>query len=191
MTPRATPKTPKATRVDWAAALGYWLNLAPTERTYAQVAREYRVTAHTVRKHAHAEGWLKTLADVDRRAREAIEKASVKTAKDRAIQTARIRDLTADAIERKLTVKEGEVPAIDDAVLARIFADVDRMTRLDDGAATDRVEVSEVQRTLADFVIRIGRFVAAEHRQEFLDVFRAFEQERRSLALDAGDPVAA
>lgn len=193
MANRDTPAKPPAIRpkkIDWSSALAYWLALPHAERNYSKVARQFKVSPSAVRKHADANGWPAAAIDVDRRAAQAAKAAAAMSAEERAIQTVRLRDNAARLLGRKVErdlerLDAGEDGRLDDHVIARVFHDADRMARLDQGEATGRIEVTEVQRTLAELVIRVGGFVADAHRDAFMAEVRRYELERRQRSEEA------
>lgn len=156
---RATP--PQRTRVDWGAAKAFYVALPPTERSFARVAREYRVTALTVRKHAHAEGWVEAAARVDEDSAAKAMAAALRTIDQRNARTIELTEALRDRALEKLE-------EVDVNVAVRALPRYVQLEQLIAGEATARVEVGDVQAIITAVFAVAGRFVPADRREEFL-----------------------
>jgi hypothetical protein len=157
------PPVPQRTRIDWNAARAFYVSLPTTDRSFARVAREYHVTTHTVGKHARREGWVEAAAEADRRAGAKALEATMRTREQRAVQTARLRDLAADALEGEFAVDDrGNVTSsLDPAVRVQVWKEADRQYRLDIGEVTDRISIPEVRDFVAGFVNQVDELLVA------------------------------
>lgn len=189
---------PQRTRIDWSAARAFYVSLPLTERSFRCVAREFKVSEQTVAKHVRREGWLEAAAEADRRAGAKALEQSMRTREERAVQTARIRDLAADRVERILTPNDaGQIDA-DHSTVAAAWKEADRQYRLDIGEVTDRISIPEVR----EFVLRLAGSVdellvavldeslANGKRQVVLRAFRArfpevLEETAGTVAVEA------
>lgn len=127
-------------RFDHASAKAYYVSLDPRERSARAVAERYSVTEKTIKKWRKLDNWDKAAAAADAKASAELERQGVKTRVQRALQDARIRDLAASRVERRLAADD-----IADDFVARVLADADKRVRLNEGEATDHVAVAEVQ----------------------------------------------
>lgn len=169
-----------AVGVDWAEAEAFYLAAAPTERTFAHVARRFKVSDVRVGQVARDRRWKEKALEVDRLADEASITLAVRTRSARIKKTLGVIDRMLDrytANVNALELKPSDLPQL--VKLAELLV----------GEPTDRVEVSIVRRVFALLVERAGRFVPAEQRPAFLVEMRELEaslpQEERP-ALDNG-----
>jgi hypothetical protein len=181
-------KRPSArARIDWGAALAFFVALDPP-RTRAAVARQFGVSEAAVRKHAIDEHWDDLAAEADMRAAEKALARAVKTREQRVSDLLRLTDRLIDhfVADDNFVAKAAEAS----------FVDVERMAKLSElllGEATDRIATSEVQQA---FVVLIGlgpqlvaEGVAAGLKGEKLVGFVREEFPRRvqeQLAIAAG-----
>lgn len=128
------------TRADWGAAKARYIELGPQERSFERIAREYRVTGLTVRKHAHRDGWVEAAAAADQAAADAVAKQAVRSRVKMAEQNARIYGKLLDLGERRIDVGD-----VTDEFVARMLAQTSRDFRLDAGEATDNIAIDQVQ----------------------------------------------
>lgn len=161
MTTRDHVKIPQRTRVDWSAAKARYVELGPDERTLARLSRELGVSQATVQKHARDEAWAEAARLADERAAAKALEIATRSREQRAAQTARIRDLAADRIERKLTPDETGDVAADDNTVVQAWKEADRQYRLDIGEATARIEVHEVHEFIQRVMIGYDELLVA------------------------------
>lgn len=127
-------------RFDHAAAMAYFIELDPGERSSRAVAEKFAVSERTIAKWRGLEGWDAAADEADRLAAEAVRNQAIQTREQRALQDARIRAKAATLVESRL--EEGDVA---DDFVARVLADADKRVRLNEGDATDLVAVATVQ----------------------------------------------
>lgn len=163
----------KRPRIDWGAALAWYVAMTPP-RTLGAVARQFGVSEAAVRNHAKPgadtpEGWAAVAVEVDRRAAEKALAKAQRTVEQRSAQLLRIYDAAADRVEAGITVDENGVASIDvDTVFAK-FPDLHRMMRLETEQATDHVALAEVQagfRAAMRVAIETAALVAGEQLGE-------------------------
>jgi len=172
-------------RIDWGAALAYFVTLDPP-RTYSAVARRFNVSVTAVRTHARAEHWAQAAADADAKAAEKALANAIKTREQRVAGLLALTDRLIDHFTDNVEAKAAEAT----------FLDVERMAKLSElllGEATDRISASEVQGALL-LVMSAGPELAAElvaaglKGEQLVRAFRerypALVQER--IALGAG-----
>lgn len=182
----AKTRTPQRTRCDWGAAKARYVELGPDERSFARIAREYRVTSLTVRKHAHRDGWLAAADEADTAAADAALAGAIKT------RAQRVQDI--------LKITDGLVDHFIDAAASKAadasYLDLERMMKLAElveGEATDRISVAEVQSALV-VVMVAGPELLAELTSAGLKgpaLLRAFKERfpqlvRERVALNSG-----
>ena len=134
-------KPKQRTRADWGAAKAAYVALDATERTFAGIAREFRVSSVTVRKHAHADGWVEAAVEADNTAAAAALARGVRSREQRNELFLRIADKAFQKALEKLTSDELEVRLADLPALGK-------HAELILGEATDRVSFSELQEAL-------------------------------------------
>lgn len=163
MTPR--PKT----RIDWGVALAAYVAAGPEHRSYGAVAKEWRLSETTVRKHAAGgkcrccplAGWDAIAGEIDRKAASQALTKAAKTRTERAMQALRIADGYLDGIEANLEAKVAESKLSDMPAIVKL-------AELLEGEATERIDPGQVQQVLA-LVLRIG--AKGLPREEFLAEF--------------------
>lgn len=161
-----TAKPKQRTRVDWGQAKAFYVSLDTTERSFARVAREYRVSALTVRKHAHAEGWVEVAAEADQAAADGALRGVVKSREERNLQFLRIVDLANKRALDKLTLDQLEVRLADLPALGK-------HAELILGEATDRVSFAELQEALGVVIALAIDELPRKARAAFLEKVRA------------------
>src|SRR4051812_6427321 len=112
-------------RFDHDAAKARYITLAPRERSFGRVAREFGVSETTIRKWARRDGWVAASATADASAAAALERQAVKTREQRALQDARIRDRAAQRVETRLDAED-----VGDDWVRQVLQDADRRVRL-------------------------------------------------------------
>lgn len=156
-----TQQQPGRSRIDWAAALAYFLTLTPPDRTYTAVAARFSVSVTAVRNHARKHGWESAAAELDRQAAADAMRKARRTRAQRIEQALRLVDGTMDAFEENLPTKAAEAKISDLPALVKL-------AELLEGEATDRIDVSQA-RALVNVVFQVaGRFVPAEAREAFM-----------------------
>lgn len=159
MPQRATP--PQKTRADWGAAKAAYIALGATERSFARIAREFRVSEVTVRKWARRDHWVEAAAKADAEAAETARRKAVRTIEQRNERTVELVEALRDrAIEK--------IDEVDVNVAVRALPRYAHLEQLIAGEATARVEIGDVQAIVAAVFTVAGRFVPAEQRGEFL-----------------------
>ncbi len=148
-------------RIDWAAAFVYYLELTPP-RTFVAVAHRFGVSDTAVRQHARAEGWDEKVAGIDAAAARKLEQRAVRSIEQRMADTIRVAD-------RLRQVALDDTSEIDPAVAVRSLPRYVHLELVHAGEATDRVAYAEVERALSGLVERALRHMTAEGRQAFLD----------------------
>jgi hypothetical protein len=152
--------------VDWAEAEAFYLAVAPTERTYSKVARQFKVSDVRVGQVARQRGWQAKALEVDRRADEASITLAVRTREQRIKKTLGIIDRMLDRYTTSvnaLELKPSDLPQL--VKLAELLV----------GEPTDRVEVSVVRRVFALVIERAGLYVERDRREAFLEEMRELE----------------
>lgn len=157
---RATPP-PQRTRIDWGVAKAYYVALPTSERSFARVAREYRVTPLTVRKHAHRDGWVEAAADADRSQAEAAMVTALGTIEERNAEFIKV-------ASRLRSIALDPQSVIDANVAVRALPRYQEKELLIAGEATGRIELGDAQAIIAAVFTVAGRFVPADRRDEFL-----------------------
>jgi hypothetical protein len=179
-------------RLDRAAARAYYVALEPAERSFPAVAAKFGVSDTTVRKWARREGWDDSAREADRKAAAAGLAQAERTREQRAVQTARMRDLAADSIEGQFVVdEEGNVTStLEPAVRVQVWKEADRQYRLDIGEVTDRISIPEVREFVLQLAGAVDELLVAVldeqlgngKRQVVLRAFRARFPEVLELA---------
>lgn len=159
-------KPRQRTRVDWGQAKAFYVALSPTERTFAGVAREFRVSSVTVRKHAHADGWVEAAEAADAGAANKALAAAIKTREQRVDAVLRLTDLAVDTAHTKLKADVLDVKLADIPGLVKV-------SELLLGEATDRVSFAELQEALGVVLTIATEYVPKKARGEFLTAVRA------------------
>jgi tRNA A37 N6-isopentenylltransferase MiaA len=170
---------PRRPRIDWAAALAYFLALPPHQRTFASVAARFGVSDTAVRNHARKHGWDAAAAELDRQAAADAMRKARRTRAQRIEQALRLVDGTMDAFEEHLPAKAAEAKISDLPALVKL-------AELLEGEATDRIDVSQA-RALVNVVFQVaGRFVPADQREVFLQEMDAAVGGLLQLGDEAG-----
>jgi hypothetical protein len=128
-------------RLDWDAALAYYIGLGPT-RTFVAVAERFGVSDTAVRKQARVRGWASAVGEADRRAAAELQDFAIRDRVARIADTLRIIDFARTELLEQLQKGDAEVRLADLPNLARLEA-------LFEGEATDRIELHEFHAFLA------------------------------------------
>lgn len=179
-------------RIDWGAALAFFVAMAPP-RTYSAVARRFKVSVTAVRRHAIAEQWAARAAAEDRKVAEALIARQTRDRTQRALQDAVIRDRAADLVQSRLDADD-----VSDDWVRQVLADADKRVRLNEGEATDNVAIAQVQAGFRDtmrIAIETAALVAAAllpegKRAAFVKAYRErfLPAVNEALALSSGEP---
>ncbi len=146
---------PQRTRIDWGAAKAFYVTLDTTERSFARVAREYRVTALTVRKHAHREGWVELAAKLDASGAAKALANAVRTIEERNARTVKLTEGLRDRAIEKLN-------EIDPNVAVRALPRYLPIEQLIAGEATSRIEIGDVNALVNAVFTVSARWVISE-----------------------------
>lgn len=160
-----TAKPKQRTRVDWGLAKAFYVGLSPTERSYARVGREFRVSSVTVRKHAHRDGWVEAAEKADGDAAAKALTGALKSRDERNAQFLRIVDLANQSALDKLTKNELDVRLADLPALGK-------HAELILGEATDRVSFAELQEALGVVISLAVAELPKKAREAFLEKVR-------------------
>ncbi len=152
---------PRKPRVDWDAARAYYVALGQGTRTYALVAAKMGCSETSVRKWARRQEWERVAAEADNRAAEKALAASEKTLEQRNRDTIRV----AEKVRSTILAEEA---MLDPNVALRVLPRLSTLEQLIGGAATGRIEVSEVTAVLSTVFVIAGRYVPVEHREAFM-----------------------
>ena len=158
-------------RIDWGAAKAAYV--ADPKRSFETVARQFRVSGVSVRKHAHREGWITAAEKFDAETVERALKAAGLTRDQHITRAVLVRD-EAFAIglerllDRTLDVKLADLPAIG------------KYVELLSGEATDRVELGEVREFVGILLVRVSALVDPSRRGELVELMREIEAEMAS-----------
>lgn len=181
-------------RFDHAAAKAWYVSLDPGERSSRAVAEKFGVSETTISKWRRLETWDDAALEADRAASVAVQRQAVKTREQRALQDARRRDLAADIVEKKLELATDGKADVSDEWIAKVLLDADKHVRLNEGAATDHVEVAQVQAGFRESLGAAAELVASLVGRGLSgdELVRVFRQElpgqvRERLALIGGD----
>lgn len=156
--------------VDWIAARNSWLESGPP-RSYAAVARQFRVSAERVRFVARRDGWHKLAADIDAAELERTKRRIVRSREER---HHRIREL-ADAMLDDLGDRASEAKWSDAPAWLRHL-------ELIEGEPTDIISVADAKEQLLTLM-----GIAARHMQPLeRTAFLAEVREQLVVAEDAG-----
>lgn len=148
----------KANGTNWQAAKAYYLALPPTRRSYAEVARRFKVSDVRVGQVARAQGWSIEADTVDRRVEQRAITQIVRNRADRLARTLELYDRASDLTLTMLPLNADgsidvarikEMPRIDQMLekIPGLF----KMAELAAGEATDRVSIADVQPVLIAF----------------------------------------
>ncbi len=85
-------------RIDWAAALAFWLGLDPPQRTYAAVAAQFGVSSTSVRNRAKRDDWPARSAELDRKAQAKAEQQALRSRSERITRSLLAVDRYRDAV---------------------------------------------------------------------------------------------
>lgn len=148
----------KGNGTNWQAAKAYYLALPPSRRTYAEVARRFKISPERVGQIGRSHGWVAEAEKTDER----VERRAITTiVRNRAERLARTLELYDRASDLTLTMlplnADGsidikaikEMPRIDQMLekIPGLF----KMAELAAGEATDRVSIADVQPVLIAF----------------------------------------
>lgn len=167
-------------RIDWDQAFAYFCSASTI--TFREVGRRFSVSGTAVSKHARTDRWDERRAQLLDVAATKANRANVQSQAQRIQQNLRIRDAAARRLETKL-LGDSE---LDEAFVIRAYEAADKIGRLDAGEATDRVEVSTVNRLLLGVYRVAGELVPAERRAELLE--RLDAETSGMLELEPGEP---
>lgn len=163
-------------RFDHDAAKAYFVSLDRSERSSQAVAEHFSVSRRTVDKWRKLDRWNEAAADADAKTAAALERQAIKTREQRALQDARIRDLAAGRVERRLADESADVA---DDFVARVLADADKRVRLNEGEATDHVAVAQVQAGFRESLAAASGLLSdlVERGLEAAELVRVFRAE--------------
>jgi transposase len=119
--------------IDWNQAFAYYAALPTSERSYRAVAREYRVSEHTVGKWAARDEWEARVKAIEARARAKVDRRAVRSLADRMETVVRAADATMAVYAQQLQAGEVKVSPQDVVALAKL-------QQLLEGHADSRVE---------------------------------------------------
>lgn len=126
------------TRVDWDAALAFYVALGPTERSYRMVSERFGVSETTVRKWANRQDWPTVAATTDAEAgRVALDRA-VRTRSERTEAVLKLVDEYLDQTTARIKAKDLDIKA----------SDVPHLVKLAElllGEPTDRIAISQLE----------------------------------------------
>lgn len=165
-------------RVDWEAAEAFYLGLAPPQRHYGAVARQFRVSETSVGKHARRRQWIAKAADIDQQAGASAQRKALRTREQRVEQALRVADLVIDQAHDDLA--NGKVRASYERVPEFV-----KLAELLVGQATNRSEIraEHVTAGFRTLIVLAGRHMVADARDAFLV---EAEEAIGSLMLEAG-----
>lgn len=152
-------------KVDWGAARAFYVGLGE-DRSFANVAIQFRVSKRAVEQHAKREGWKRLAVAADAKAAERAQEYAVRSLQERQRDTLRLID-------------EARARALDALVSGELevrLADLPPLLKhelLLDGQATEVVAVAEVQQRITLIVQTILPFVPGERRGEAIEKLRA------------------
>lgn len=178
---RAMTTPPRKPRVDWDAARAFYVALGQGTRTFGLVAAKFSVSDVSVRKWARRQEWDRVAAEADNRAAERALAAADRTLEQRNRETIRVANKVRDTVL-------ADAVELDPNVALRVLPRLATLEQLIGGAATSRVELSEVTSVLNAFYVVTGEFVPIELRGEWL--LRLDEALGGLLQLEAGDEAA-
>jgi hypothetical protein len=160
---RATPR--QRTRVDWGAARARYIALGPTDRSYANISREFGVSETSVRKWARREDWAALAADADAKAAAKATATAIRALELRQADTVRVAEILR---RRALRLEEPDGGDVDLELAIRLLPQYAKLEQLFAGEATDRVALAEAQAVVMAVVRVAGKFVPADRREAFL-----------------------
>lgn len=144
---------------NWQVAKAYYLGLPRERRSFAEVARKFKVSDVRVGQVARAAGWPETAAAVDERVERRAVTMIVRSRAERLARTLELYDRAADATLKMLPLDANgdvDVKALEKAkpkleALLSGMPGLFKMAELAAGETTDRVAIAEIQPVLIAF----------------------------------------
>jgi hypothetical protein len=166
---KSSPRAPRkpgggGPRIDWGAARTYFLSDPGV--TYRDVSERFDVSTVSVGKHARAESWQRTRAEIESKAARGAEVRVARTREERNAKVLEIVNLVVDHVFEDLTPAENGTPKVR-AELARVPEFV-KLAELLEGKPSDHVTYEEQLSGLRVVLGIAARYVPKGKRAEFL-----------------------
>lgn len=132
------PSGPQRTRIDWDAALAFYVALGPTERSLQRVADEFPVSLASVKKWAKRKDWHDVAAKADAQAGQVALDRAVRSRSERTEAVLKLVDEYLDQTTEKIKAKGLDIKASDIPHLVKL-------AELLLGEPTDRIAISQIE----------------------------------------------
>jgi hypothetical protein len=173
------PPGPQRTRIDWDAALAFYVSLGPQERSFQRVADEFPVSMTTVKKWAKRNEWHRVAAEADAVAgRVALDRA-VRTRSERTEAVLKLVDEYLDQTTARIKTKDLNIKA----------SDVPHLVKLAElllGEPTDRIQISQLEPLLDAYDQALDRLRDMASDREGADrIIEGLDERLLALAAQA------
>jgi hypothetical protein len=146
-------RTP-AKRIDWEGAFFVWVSVPASERTFAQVSRQFAVSRGRVARVAREKGWVERAVAFDRKHQAELERNAIRARALRDADTIRVIDAARLRFAQQLADPDFRLTA--EGVVALL-----KMERLIEGESSDKVAIAaEIEAKLAGLPLPVVERIA-------------------------------